>query len=119
MAIQGLLRSADGAGWNQEQRLWWLLWSGCPGIGAQRLVAIRDNFCGWAAAWGAPLEAFAALAGFGAVGCRQLQRYRDRWGPDPLPRLCQELRGGKGVLVPADPAFPPELLALERPPLRL
>jgi DNA processing protein len=119
MAIQGLLRSADGAGWNQEQRLWWLLWSGCPGIGAQRLVAIRDNFCGWSAAWGAPLEAFAALAGFGAVGCRQLQRYRDRWGPDPLPRFCQELRGGKGVLVPADPAFPPELLALARPPLRL
>ena len=107
MSIQGLVRAAAGAGWNQEQRLWWLLWSGCPGIGAQRLVAIRDNFCGWAAAWGAPPEAFAALAGFGAVGCRQLERYRAHWGAEPLPRFCQELRGGRGVLVPADPAFPP------------
>ena len=114
-----LQRVADAAGWDQEQRLWWLLWSGCPGVGPRRLVAIRDSFCGWAAAWASPLEAFAALAGLGPAACRQLERYRAQWGADPLPRLRLELEGGRRVLVPADPAFPPELLTLERPPLRL
>ena len=114
-----LLRAADAAGWSLEQRLWWLLWSGCPGVGPSRLVAIRDNFCGWGAAWASPAEAFAGLAGMGSLGCRQLERYRAHWGPDPLPEVARQLQGGRRVLLPADPAFPPELLALERPPLRL
>ncbi len=114
-----MLRAADAKGWSREQRLWWLLWSGCPGVGLRRLVAIRDSFCSLAVAWASPPEAFAALAGFGVVGCRQLERYRAHWGPDPLPRLARELDGGRRVLLPADRAFPPELLKLERPPLRL
>ncbi|MCP9943372.1 DNA-protecting protein DprA [Cyanobium sp. ATX 6E8] len=115
----GLLRAADRQGWNREQRLWWLLWSGCPGIGFSRLMAIRDSFCGWAAAWASPPEAFTALAGLGPASCRQLERYRTHWGPDPLPRLARQLHGGRRVVLPADPAFPPALLNLERPPLRL
>lgn len=114
-----LLRSTDAAGWCQEQRLWWLLWSGCPGVGLNRLLAIRANFCSWGAAWAAPAEAFAGLAGLGLLGCRQLERYRAKWGPDPLAEAHRQLQGGRRVLLPADPAFPPGLLALERPPLRL
>lgn len=59
------------------------------------------------------------LAGLGSLGCRELERYRSHWGPNPLPALCQQLQGGKRVLLPADPAFPHKLLELERPPLRL
>lgn len=114
-----LLRAADRRGWDRDQRLWWLLWSGCPGIGPSRLMAIRDSFCGWAAAWASPPEVFMALAGLGPASCRQLERYRIHWGPDPLPRLARELHGGRRVVLPADPAFPPALLDLERPPLRL
>lgn len=114
-----LLRAADAAGWGREQRLWWLLWSGCPGIGARRLAKIRDSFCGLAAAWASPTEAFAALVGLGAVGCRQLEIYRAHWGADPLPRLARELDGGRRVLLPADRAFPLGLVELERPPVRL
>ena len=36
-----------------------------------------------------------------------------------MPEVARQLQGGRRVLLPADPAFPPELLALERPPLRL
>lgn len=114
-----LLREVDAGGWSLEQRLWWLLWSGCPGVGPSRLVAIRERFCGWAAAWASPVEAFIGLAGLGSLGCRELERYRAHWGPNPLPALCQQLQGGKRVLLPADPAFPHKLLELERPPLRL
>lgn len=114
-----LLRRSDRAGWNLEQRLWWLLWSGCPGVGPRRLVAIRDSFCSWAAAWAAPPEAFGGLVGLAPAVCRQLEGYRARWGPDPLPQLAHRLSGGRRVLLPADPAFPPALLALQRPPLRL
>lgn len=117
--LRALLRPSDGEGWDREQRLWWLLWSACPGVGPRRLVAIRDSFCGWAAAWASPPEAFEALVGLAPSVCRQLERYRARWGPDPLPRLADQLRGGRRVLLPADLAFPPALLALERPPLRL
>ena len=119
MAPLPLLRAADAGGWDREQRLWWLLWSGCPGLGLRRLVAIRDSFCSLAVAWASPPEPFAALAGLGPAVCRQLERYRAHWGPDPLPRLAREIGGGRRVLLPADPAFPPALLALERPPLRL
>ena len=82
-------------------------------------MAIRDSFCGWAAAWASPPEAFTALAGLGPASCRQLERYRTHWGPDPLPSLAHQLHGGRRVVLPADPAFPPALLDLERPPLRL
>lgn len=33
-----------------------------------------------------------------------------------MPEVARQLQGGRRVLLPADPAFPPELLALERPP---
>jgi DNA processing protein len=116
---RGLLRAADRQGWDRDQRLWWLLWSGCPGIGPSRLAAIRDSFCGLAAAWASPPEVLTALAGLGPASCRQLESYRAEWGLDPLPRLAQQFNGGRRVVLPADPAFPPALLDLERPPLRL
>lgn len=114
-----LLRASDAGGWSREQRLWWLLWAGCPGIGPARLAAIRDSFCSLEAAWAAPREAFAALVGLDARACRQLERYRSQRGPSPLPRVARELAGGRRVLLPADRAFPAPLLKLARPPLQL
>jgi DNA processing protein len=48
-----------------------------------------------------------------------VEAYRRRWGGDPLPRLLQEHRGGRGLLLPGDPAWPAALQELERPPLWL
>ena len=51
--------------WSEQSRLWWLLWSGCPGLGWSRLAQIQGLFGSWAEAWQAPLGLFEALPGFG------------------------------------------------------
>lgn len=104
--------------WPEQRRLWWLLWSGCPGLGWSRLGLIEAHFGGWQEAWCAPEDAFAALAGFGPQLLQRLAAYRQRWGPEPLARLRQR-NAGRRVLVPGDGVFPRRMRALERPPLAL
>lgn len=104
--------------WPEQRRLWWLLWSGCPGLGWSRLGLIEAHFGGWQEAWSAPLDAFSALAGFGPQLLQRLAAYRQRWGLEPLARL-RQLNTGHRVLVPGDGVFPKRMRALERPPLAL
>lgn len=108
----------SGPPWPQQRRLWWLLWSGCPGLGWSRLALIEARFGCWQKAWHAPDAAFGALPGFGPVLLRQLAHYRQRMGTDPLARLRRSAVAHR-VLLPGDPPFPPRMRQLERPPLAL
>jgi DNA processing protein len=105
--------------WARERRLWWLLWSGCPGIGSVRLQALDRAFVSLAAAWRAPWEAFARLPGWHAGLEEPLTSYRRRWGEDPLPAWSRHCAGGVGVLLPGDASWPPAMKHLARPPVAL
>jgi len=106
--------------WTRERRLWWLLWSGCPGVGSVRLHTLDRSFVSLAAAWRAPWEALARLPGWHAGLEEPLASYRRRWGEeDPLPAWSREWGGGVGVLLPGDPPWPAAMKQLARPPLAL
>ena len=106
--------------WALERRLWWLLWSGCPGVGSVRLQTLDRAFVSLAAAWRAPWEDFARLPGWHAGLEEPLTRYRRRWGEEnPLPAWTRHCGGGVGVLLPGDPSWPPAMKQLTRPPLAL
>ena len=106
--------------WTRERRLWWLLWSGCPGIGSVRLQTLDRAFVSLAAAWRAPWEAFACLPGWHAGLEEPLTSYRRWWGEeDPLPAWSRHCGGGVGVLLPGDASWPPAMSRLARPPLAL
>ena len=109
--------------WPQSQRLWWLLWSGCPGIGWQRLARLQAAFGGLDQAWQAPGDALAQRAGFRGRLLEQVGAYRLRWGADPFSQTaiadCLAARGRHRRLLPGDPAWPGALTRLARPPLQL
>lgn len=108
-----------GSPWGRERRLWWLLWSGCPGVGPVRLRALEAHFGGLAEAWRASPEAWGAVPGWGRSLRATAESFRCRGGDDPLPALAARLRGGRGVLVPGDARWPPSMAGLARPPLAL
>ena len=104
--------------WPEQSRLWWLLWSGCPGLGWSRLAQIQALFGSWAEAWQAPIGLFEALPGFGPRLGQRLGHYRERWGPQPLDQLRRQ-GVGRRVLLPGDRPFPRSMGELERPPMAL
>jgi DNA processing protein len=108
-----------GLGWDRERRLWWSLWSTCPGLGWVRLTAIERHFGSLAQAWSAPLAHFPQLVGWSSEFRSKLELFRARWGDDPLGRWSVQVRAGRGVLLPGDPASPVSLADLQRPPLGL
>lgn len=83
------------------------------------LWAIERQFGSLAAAWRAPLATFPRLAGGRGDWRAGVLALRRRWGEEPLAAWSREVRGGRGLLVPGDPALPPALLKLQRPPLAL
>lgn len=103
----------------RQERLWRLLWSDCPGIGVVRLQQLERLPGGLAAAWDASPEVLARRTGWPASLLAAVETYRQRWGPDPLPRVARLRRGGRGVLLPGDRPWPAALQSLERPPLWL
>ena len=106
--------------WSRERRLWWLLWSGCPGVGSVRLHTLDRAFVSLAAAWRAPWEVLARLPGWHGGLEEPLENYRRRWGEeDPLPAWSRQCGGGVGVLLPGDAPWPPAMKHLARPPLAL
>lgn len=104
--------------WCREQRLWWLLWSRCPGVGWVRLQAVAQAWGDLAVAWRQPAAAFAQLPGWHRGLLPELERFRSRWGPEPITSLAREPQVGRRVLLPGDPRWPASLLdgAGGRPP---
>lgn len=96
-----------------EQRRWWLIWSGVPGLGFARLCQLWEAFGSLSAAWAAPSPLLAAQAGIGPARLAAIDALRRRLGPDPQG-------GAQGrVLLPGDLALPAAIKALHRPPLTL
>jgi len=105
--------------WNREQRLWWLLWARCPGVGWVRLQALEHGFGDLAAAWRAPAVDLAGLPGWHGGLVPAVERFRRQWGADPLSGLSGTCQRGLRVLVPGDRRWPLGIEGLERPPLAL
>jgi len=105
--------------WDRDRRLWWMLWSACPGVGWVRLGQLERRFGSLAEAWLARSSHFTELAGIGPAWCTAFEAYRARWGRRPLLRWVEQVRGGRRVLLPGDPAMPPAMASLERPPTAL
>ncbi len=117
--VQGAFPRRVSPVWDRQRRLWWLLWSRCPGLGWQRLRALEASCGGLAAAWGASAAELAAVPGLGEGLVAGVERFRRRWGPRPLEAFAPRCRFGRGVLVPGDRGWPGGLGALKRPPLQL
>ncbi|MFM8275865.1 MAG: DNA-processing protein DprA [Cyanobium sp.] len=105
--------------WPWSRRLWWLLWSRCPGIGWVRLHRLEQGFGTLEQAWQATPSAIAQQLGWSPRLQAGWLRYRERWGDDPLAALKAGPRLDLGVLLPGDPAWPPGFRDLARPPLGL
>lgn len=116
VASSELLSSACVAPWDARQRLWWLLWSLCPGIGVRRLRRLVLLPGGLEAAWFLPVERLADQMGWPRSLGPTVDQFRCRWGSDPLPRLAEAARAGRRVLLPGDRRWPEAMDALDRPP---
>lgn len=117
--MASLMQPSSDAGWSSQRRAWWLLWAACPGLGWDLLSRIEEELGGLALAWRAPLERLAAVRGIGPGLCRCIEAHRRHWGVDPLPSWMASRDRPSRVLLPGDPALPPAVRALARPPLGL
>lgn len=107
------------AGWSASMRAWWVLWSRCPGVGWVRLRALQALPGGLEAAWCMPLDVLRASTGWPSSLLEQVGAYRRRLGDEPVAAMQRRLRREAPLLLPGDPAWPPALGALHRPPLAL
>lgn len=92
--------------WSHEQRLWWLLWARCPGVGWVRLQALAAAWGDLSVAWQQPAHDLVDLPGWHRGLVPELERFRRSWGADPLARLRREPAAALRVLVPGDPRWP-------------
>lgn len=106
-------------GWPQARRLWWWLWSRCPGLGWARLNRLWARYPDPAVAWAEPAPELGRLLGLPAKGVAALERFRGQWGPEPLGAVRGALRQVGPILLPGDVAMPEAVMELERPPLAL
>jgi DNA processing protein len=105
--------------WSHQRRSWWLLWSGCPGLGWSRLHQLEAAFGSLAAAWFVSPGRLIQLPGFGPGLAARIEAFRRRWGRDPWRGGGRSLPPSRRVILPGDPVYPPALAHLERPPLAL
>lgn len=105
--------------WPQARRLWWWLWSCCPGLGWARLNRLWAQYPDPAMAWAAPGADLGLLLGLPARGVAALERFRGQWGLEPLKAAQAALRQQGPLLLPGDQAMPEAVMELERPPLAL
>ena len=98
-------------------RCWWWLWSGCPGLGAARMAALRavsiEQDSGLDELWNWPGPRLQRTLGWPDSVMASLDRYRSSLGLSP------DLTVPVDVLLPMDPTWPTSLNRLERPPVAL
>ena len=105
--------------WDARRRLWWWLWSRCPGMGWVRLNRLWAQLPDPALAWATPTQQLCDWAQLPPSQTAALDAYRAHWGEDPLAMAKLAMAREGPLLVPGDPSLPPGLLALARPPLCL
>lgn len=105
--------------WDARRRLWWWLWSRCPGMGWVRLNRLWAQLPDPALAWATPTQQLCDWAQLPPSQAAALDAYRAHWGEDPLASAKLAMAREGPLLVPGDPSLPPGLLALARPPLCL
>lgn len=105
-------------GWSRSQRLWWLLWCRCPGVGWVRLLQLLHAFGDLAVAWQEPLDRYRDRLGWGEALLRAVESFRRAWGQDPLPRFAASAPDRR-LLLPGDRRWPAGVIDLDRPPLAL
>ncbi len=118
-AVDGGCASGSRRGWSDRDRAWWLLWSGCPGIGWVRLQVLAALPGGLEAAWGMPSIELGRRTGWSSSLLEQVEAHRRRHGGQPLGSFSPRQPGDAPVLLPGDPAWPPALADLPRPPVAL
>lgn len=106
-------------GWPHGRRLWWWLWSRCPGLGWVRLNRLWARCADPAAAWSLPVAALLEVTGLPAALVPAIERFRHHWGAEPLAPAQAALRRLGPLLLPGDPAMPQAVIELARPPLAL
>ena len=98
-------------------RGWWWLWSGCPGLGAARMAALRavsiEQCAGLDELWNWPRARLQLALGWPDSVMASFDRYRSRSGLSP------DLTVPVDVLLPMDPTWPTSLNRLERSPVAL
>ena len=118
-AVHGAHASGPRRGWSDRDRAWWLLWSGCPGIGWVRLQVLAALPGGLEAAWAMPFVELASRTGWPSSLLEQVEAHRRRHGGEPLGSVSRRPPGDAPVLLPGDPAWPTALADLSRPPVAL
>jgi len=111
----------------ERARLWRLVWSGCPGIGWQRMERLDAMFGSLEEAWGASSERIDhVLSGKPRLSRRELEafeHYRSSHGPAPIsqpPNAAERRQWAQPArLLPCDITYPEALFKLDRPPLQL
>jgi DNA processing protein len=111
--------SAPAGPWNQQARLWWLLWCHCPGLGPQRLAELVAGFETLEAAWHAPPSSLGPLCRWSDRLLQGIEAYRQSWGSDPLPEAARRWHGGRRVLLPGDWRWPLKMAQAQPPPAAL
>lgn len=102
--------------WGYQDRLWWLLWSQCPGVGPQRLAVLVNTFETLETAWHASISSLGHLCHWPDHVLRGIESYRKEWGANPLPRAAKQWHWGRGLLLPGDPRWPAQMNQAKPPP---
>lgn len=118
MALPSLQASARPP-WDWRMRLWWLLWSRCPGVGPQRLASLLNGFGNLELAWKASSALLASRCHWPDPLLASVSAYQQQWGPDPLPQVAHRWRWGRQVLMPGDHRWPPKMLQAQPAPSAL
>ncbi|GAB4304253.1 MAG: DNA-processing protein DprA [Oscillatoriaceae cyanobacterium] len=96
-----------------EERIYWLAWAQIPGIGPILLQRMQAQFGSIAAAWTAPANALAEVAGLGRQTVEKVIRYRSSINPTQFYQ--QHLEKNPQFWTPADPEYPRLLLETASP----
>ena len=83
--------------WDARRRLWWWLWSRCPGMGWVRLNRLWAQLPDPALAWAMPTQQLCDWAQLPPSRAAALDAFRAHWGEDPLASAKLAVESAKKV----------------------
>lgn len=111
--------SSPSCPWDWRARLWWLLWSRCPGVGPHRIETLLQGFGSLELAWSASAPTLAERCHWSDRLLAGIEAYRLQWGQDPLHEAALRWRHGRGVVLPGDRRWPAGMRRATPPPAAL